>query len=137
MKKQPRGSSFWLFLYGGEKIINTKQLNEQFYATRELIGTEGHCICEDCVFYAEQIMKNESLVEFLHTKGLHPLKADEVWCYTEKDGYKHFTVNFFEVFADQEETHTFGNAKISIYENTYAEKENLPHVCAIDVALKM
>ena len=117
--------------------MKTKQLNEQFYAKRELVGTAEHCICEDCVFYAEQIIKNDVLVEFLHTKGLNPLKADEVWCYTKKDGYKYFTVDFFEVYADKEETHTLGNAKIAFYVNIYAEKENLPYVCTIDVVFKM
>jgi len=58
--------------------MNTKQLNEQFYAKRELVGTVDHCLCEDCIFYAEQIMKNNTLVEFLHTKGLDPRKANEV-----------------------------------------------------------
>lgn len=76
--------------------MNTKQLNEQFYAKRELVGTVDHCLCEDCIFYAEQIMKNNTLVEFLHTKGLDPRKANEVWCYMEKDGYKHYTIDFLK-----------------------------------------
>ncbi len=117
--------------------MNTKQLNEQFYAKRALVGTADHCICEDCVFYAEQIMKNDALVEFLHSKGLDPQKADEVWCYMERDGYKYYTVDFFEVHADKEETNTFGNAKVTVCVNTYAEKETLPHTCAIDVVFKI
>ncbi|MED3799178.1 hypothetical protein P4604_17525 [Lysinibacillus capsici] len=117
--------------------MNTKQLNEQFYAKRELVGTVDHCLCEDCIFYAEQIMKHNTLVEFLHTKGLDPRKANEVWCYMEKDGYKHYTIDFFEVYADKEETHTFGNAKITFYVNIYAEKEQLPYVCTIDAVFKM
>lgn len=95
--------------------MNTKQLNEQLYANRELAGTAEHCICEDCVFYAEQIMKNDALVSFLLAKGLNPRKADEVWCYMEKDGNKHYTADFFEV---------------------YAEKEHPPHACTIDVVFK-
>ena len=113
--------------------MNTKQLNEQLYAKRALAGTKEHCVCEDCVFYAEYIMKNDALVAFLHHKGLDPRKADEVWCYMEKDGCKYYTVDFFQVHAEQEETATFGNAKVTIYSNTYAEKETFPYVCTIDV----
>ncbi|MBX8943092.1 MULTISPECIES: hypothetical protein [Lysinibacillus] len=117
--------------------MNTKQLNEQFYANGELVGTVNHCICEDCIFYAEQIMKNNMLIEFLHSNGLDPRKANEVWCYMEKDGYKHYTIDFFEVYADKEETHTVGNAKITFYVNIYAEKEQLPYGCTIDAIFKM
>ena len=113
--------------------MNTKQLNEQLYAKRALVGTKAHCICEDCIFYAEQIMKNTPLIEFLHRKGLDPRKANEVWCYMEKDGCKYYTVDFFQVHADQEEKATFGNAKVTIYNSTCAEKETLPYVCTIDV----
>lgn len=84
--------------------MNTKQLNEQFYEKRELVGTAEHCICEDCVFYAEQIMKNDTLVEFLRNKGLDPRKADVVWCYMERDELKYYTVDFYEVYAHKEET---------------------------------
>lgn len=115
--------------------MNFQKLNERFYAMRALVGTKGHCICADCIFYAKNIMVNDALVEFLYTRGLDPLKADEVWCYTEKDGYKYYTVDFFEVYADREETHTFVNAKISITTNSYAEKEQLPYVCSIDLHL--
>ena len=117
--------------------MNTKQLNEKFYSKRELAGTTNHCICEDCVFYAEQIMNNDALVEFLHSKGLDPRKADEVWCYLEKGGYKYYTVDFFEVYADKEETYTFRNAKITIQDNIYAEKETSRYACTIDVVFKI
>lgn len=117
--------------------MNTKQLNEQLYAKRALVGTKAHCICEDCIFYAEQIMKNTPLIEFLHRKGLDPRKANEVWCYMEKDGCKYYTVDFFQVHADQEEKATFGNAKVTIYNSTCAEKETLPYVCTIDVVFKI
>ena len=40
------------------------------FRRRELVGTDDHCICEDCIFYEEQIMINNALVEFYHTKGL-------------------------------------------------------------------
>lgn len=86
-------------------------------------------------FYAEKIMVNDALVEFLHTRGLDPLKADDIWCYTEKDGYKYYAVDFFEVYADREETHTFGNAKLSITTNSYAEKGQLSYVWSIDLHL--
>ena len=117
--------------------MNTKQLNEQFYEKRELVGTADYCICEDCVFYAEQIMKNDSLVEFMHSKGLDPRKADEVWCYREEDGYKYYTVDFFEVYADKEETHIFGSAKITFYEGIDVGKEKLPYVCTIDAVFNI
>lgn len=78
-------------------------------------------------------MKNDALVKFLNSKGLDPRKADEVWCYMEKDGCKYYTVDFFQVHADQKETATFGNAKVTIYTNNYAEKETFPYVCTIDV----
>ena len=68
-------------------------------------------------------------------KGLEPLTADEVWCFNEEDGYKYYTVDFFEVYADREETHTFDNVKISITFNTYAQKEQLPYTCSIDLHL--
>lgn len=116
--------------------MNTKQLNEQLYANRELAGTAEHCICEDCVFYAEQIMKNDALVSFLLTKGLNPRKADEVWCYMEKDGNKHYTADFFEMYAEKEEMHIYGNVKVTFYINNYAEKEQPPHACTIDVVFK-
>ena len=117
--------------------MNTKQLNEQLYAKRALAGTKAHCICEDCIFYAEQIMKNTPLIEFLHHKGLDPRKADEVWCYMEKDGCKYYTVDFFQVHAEQEETTTFSNAKVTIYNGSYAEQATLLYVCTIDVVFKI
>lgn len=117
--------------------MNTKQLNEKFYAKRELVGTAEHCICEDCVFYAEQIMKNAALVKFLNNKGLDPRKADEVWCYMEVDGVKHYTVDFFKVYADKEEIHTFGNAKVTIYINNNTEEEIPQYICVIDVVFKI
>lgn len=116
--------------------MNTKQLNEKFYSKRELAGTANHCECEDCIFYAEQIMSNHELVEFLHSKGLEPRKVDEVWCYKEKDGYKYYTVDFFEMYADKEETRTFGNAKVTIQNNIYA-KEEPSYACTIDLAFKI
>ena len=82
-------------------------------------------------------MKNTPLIEFLHRKGLDPRKANEVWCYMEKDGCKYYTVDFFQVHADQEEKATFGNAKVTIYNSTCAEKETLPYVCTIDVVFKI
>ena len=117
--------------------MNTKRLNEQLYAKRALVGTMEHCICEDCVFYAEQIMKNDALVVFLHHKGLDPRKADEVWCYMEVDGFKHYTVDFFKVYADKEEIHTFGNAKVTIYINNNTEEEIPQYICVIDVVFKI
>ena len=62
MKKTTKRQTFGCFCME-ERIINSRQLNKQFYAKRELVGTKGHCICEDCIFYAEQIIKNEALVE--------------------------------------------------------------------------
>jgi len=41
------------------------------------------------------------------------------------------------VYADKEETHTVGNAKITFYVNIYAEKEQLPYGCTIDAIFKM
>ena len=117
--------------------MNTKQLNEKFYSKRALIGTANHCICEDCVLYAEQIMNNDALVEFLHRKGLDPLKADEVWCYNEKNGYKYYTVDFLQLYADQEESHTFGNAKVTIQDKIYAEKESPSYAATIDIVFKI
>ncbi|MEK3764454.1 MULTISPECIES: hypothetical protein [unclassified Solibacillus] len=113
--------------------MNTKQLNENFYSKRALVGTANHCICGDCVLYAEQIMFNVELIEFLHSKGLDPRKADEVWAYLEKDGYKYYTADFFQVYADKEESYTFGNAKVIIQENIYAEKETPRYSCTVDV----
>ena len=116
--------------------MNCKHLNEQFYGNRELVGTIGHCICKDCVFYAKNIVQNTALVEWLDMRGLDPQKADEVWCYTEKDGFKFYTVNFFEIYADQEETYHFENATISVFVNSYAKKEQLSHACSMEIMLK-
>ncbi|MBD8034163.1 hypothetical protein [Solibacillus merdavium] len=117
--------------------MDTKQLNEEFYSKRALVGTINHCICGDCVFYAAKIMNNYPLVEFLHSKGLDPRKADEVWAYLEKGGYKYYTVDFFEVYADIEESHTFENAKVTIRYNIYAEKKTPTYTCTIDVIFKI
>ena len=117
--------------------MNTKQLNENFYSKRALVGTANHCICGDCVLYAEQIMFNVELIEFLHSKGLDPRKADEVWAYLEKDGYKYYSVDFFQMYADKEELHTFGNAKVTIQDNIYAEKDTPRYSCTVDVVFKI
>lgn len=117
--------------------MNTKDLNENFYSKRALVGTANHCICGDCVLYTEQIMLNVELIEFLHSKGLDPRKADEVWAYLEKDEYKYYTVDFFQVYADKEESHTFGNAKVTIQHNIYAEKGTPRYSCTVDVVFKI
>ncbi|MER2126241.1 hypothetical protein [Solibacillus sp.] len=116
--------------------MNIKQLNENFYTNKELVGDINHCVCTDCIFYAEQIMKNAALVKYLTSIGLNPRKADEVWCYMEAEGFKHYTVDFFKVYADKEETHTFGNAKVTIYININAVEEMPQYICVIDVVFK-
>lgn len=116
--------------------MDCKHLNEQFFRNRELVGTKGHCICEDCVFYAKHIVKNTELVEWLDKRGLDPRKADEVWCYNEEDGFKFYAVDFFEVYADQDEMQHFENTTVSIFFNSYAEKGQLSHACSMEIMLK-
>ena len=55
----------------------------------------------------------------------------------EVDGVKHYTVDFFKVYADKEEIHTFGNAKVTIYINNNTEEEIPQYICVIDVVFKI
>ncbi|WP_431029638.1 hypothetical protein [Lysinibacillus sp. LZ02] len=117
--------------------MNIKKRNKQLYTARAVVETSEHCECENCLFYAAHIESNTTLVTFLEGIGIDPRKADEVWCYMEEDRQKHYTVDFFEIYAEQEETHIFEHAKVVIVANPYAENGRLPYALSIDVVLKM
>lgn len=116
--------------------MNVKQLNEQLYKNRPTVGSTGHCDCKDCMFYAEKIMLNEFVENFLNEIGLHPLKADEVWCYKEVDGFKYYLVDFFEVVAKKEQILRFDNGKMIITSNPFAENRLYRHALSIDIRLQ-
>ncbi|MEK5080593.1 hypothetical protein MKX73_16850 [Solibacillus sp. FSL W7-1436] len=116
--------------------MDVKQLNEQLYKNRPPVGSTSHCDCQECVFYAVKIMLNEFVVNFLYERGLHPLKADEVWCYKEDDGFKYYCVDFFEVFAMKEQSLIFDVGKLIIASNPFAENEHYRHALTIDIRLQ-
>ena len=112
--------------------MNIAQQNKQFYAAKPRIGTAEHCQCDNCQLYASNIVKNKPLVAYLAKLGIDPLKPDEVWCYKEEDGYKYFTVDYFEIHATQSESVTFGNVTVAISRSIYASPEQLPYNLAIE-----
>ncbi|MEK4386155.1 hypothetical protein MKZ25_10140 [Solibacillus sp. FSL W7-1464] len=115
--------------------MDIKQLNEQLYKNRPQVGSASHCDCKECLFYAEKIMLNEFVVNFLNERGLHPLKADEVWCYKEEDGFKYYLVDFFEVVAMKEQHFDLDNGKLIIASNPFAEIGQYKHALTIDLKL--
>ena len=116
--------------------MDVKQLNEQLYKNRPPVGSTSHCDCMDCVFYAEKIMLNKFVEKFLNEIGLNPLKADEVWCYKEVDGFKYYLVDFFEVVVKEEQTLCFDNGKLIIASNPFAENRQYRHALTIDIKLQ-
>lgn len=117
--------------------LTIQQRNEQLFATKFSVGSHEHCGCEDCAFYANNIIKNTELVTFLHAMGVDARKADEAWCYNTEDGYKYYLVDFFRLHADREGTFVFGNITMTLFFIPYTEKNELCYGMALDGALKI
>lgn len=116
--------------------MNIAQQNKQFYATKPCLGTSAHCECEDCLFYAAEIMKNKQLIDYLNTLGIDPLKPDEVWCYKKENDYHYFTVDYFEIYATESNRSTFDKATVIISRSLYANAEQLPYNLAIETKFR-
>ena len=80
-------------------------------------------------------MLNEDVVNFLNERGLHPLKADEVWCYKEEDGVNYYSVDFFEIAAIKEQHLDFDDGKLIITSNPSAENGQYKYALTIDLKL--
>ena len=100
---------------GGLRIeMTVQEQNQKIFSTKHSVGDKKHCGCENCLFYAEKIVKNIKLVKFLQSFGVDVQKADEVWCYKEENGYKYFSVDYVNLYSEMEGTYTFDNVIVKI-----------------------
>ncbi|MER1985132.1 MAG: hypothetical protein ABS948_04485 [Solibacillus sp.] len=117
--------------------MSIKQLNEVLFAAKYSVGSREHCDCVNCTFYADNIIKNTTLISFLASKGIDPQKPDGAWCYTEENGYKYYSVDFSGLYSDVEGTFSFGKVDIVISPISHASPGQPDYVMDLEGALKI
>lgn len=117
--------------------MNIQQRNEAFYKNKPRLGTKEHCECEDCLYFAAHVDEHTDLTGLLATYGLHPTQADEVWCYSDEDDYKHYTVDFFSIYANEEANYALPHATVSVNKAYFPKADEPPYGMSINVRLKV
>ena len=117
--------------------MNLRKQNELIFAGKLSVRDPEHCGCEDCTFYANNIIKHKQFIQFLESLGIDATKADEVWCYNEEHGNKYFSVDFWCVYSELEGTFQFDNVEMTILRLHHAEDSQPTHAISIEAALKI
>lgn len=115
---------------------NIRKQNELVFTTKFSVMELAHCGCEDCIFYAKNIVKHKLLIQFLESFGINATKADEVWCYKEEHGKKYFSVDFWGVYLGElEGTFQFDHIEITILRHPHTNDSQPTHAISFDTAL--